>query len=152
MAEAFAALGIAANIAQFICYGLQLVTKGKQAYDSLHGAPDEYRELEIIIQDAKNLAKELKMDSSPYSSSAPRLPSDQKAIRQLAAECQPLADTLLRILEDLKVSKDARFRGIDTVKQTVRSAMKKKDIQELKQRLLDLDKRLRLRTWSMLQK
>jgi len=147
MAEAFAALSIAANIAQFVGYGLQLFSDGKEAYNSLHGAKDEHHELEVVITDIKSLCEEVK--DNPVR---PEISSDEKAFRQLALECGPLADKLRAILDDLKVSKDARFRLPETVRQTIKSSAKKKDIQRLQKRLLDIDVRLRARALEMLQK
>jgi hypothetical protein len=152
MAEAFAVLGIAANIAQFVGYVIQLISEGKEIYDSLHGARDEHHELEIIIKEITKLSEELQT-IIPQPGISTRLPSgDEKAIWLLAEECKPLADQLLHILNDLKVPTDRRFRGLETVRQTFRSAKKRKEIEELKRRLLDIDKRLRVRAFNMLQK
>ncbi|OCL06719.1 hypothetical protein AOQ84DRAFT_410266 [Glonium stellatum] len=41
MAEAFVAFGVAANVAQFIGYGLQLISQGKEIYGSFHGTRQE---------------------------------------------------------------------------------------------------------------
>jgi hypothetical protein len=151
MAEAFAVLGIAANIAQFVGYVIQLISEGKEIYESLHGARDEHHELEIIKEITK-LSEELQT-IIPQPGISTRLPSgDEKAIWRLAEECKPLADQLLHILNDLKVPTDRRFRWLETVRQTFRSAKKGKEIEELKRRLLDIDKRLRVRAFNMLQK
>ncbi|PMD63535.1 uncharacterized protein K444DRAFT_626616 [Hyaloscypha bicolor E] len=144
MAEPFTVLSIAANIAQFLGYGLQLLSDGKEMYNSLHGALDEYHELEAIIEDIRNISNETKHLSGHSIG--------ENTIRKLAAECMPLAEKLLGILNDLKVPNDARFRGLKTLHQTFRSAGKKKEIQILKHRLMDLDMRLRTRTSWMLQR
>lgn len=144
MAEPFAVLSIAANIAQFLGYGLQLLSDGKERYNSLHGALDEYHELEAIIEDIRNISDETKQLSGHSV--------DENTVRKLAAECTPLAEKLLGILNDLKVPNETRFRGLKTLHQTFRSAGKKKEIQILKHRLIDLDMRLRTRTSRMLQR
>ncbi|KAH8745708.1 hypothetical protein BGZ57DRAFT_936187 [Hyaloscypha finlandica] len=133
MAEPFTVLSIAANIAQFLGYGLQLLSDGKEMYNSLHGALDEYHELEAIIEDIRNISNKTKQLSEHLMG--------EDTIRKLAVECMPLAEKLLGILNDLKVPNDARFRGLKTLHQTFRSAGKKKEIQMLKHRLMDLDMR-----------
>jgi hypothetical protein len=147
MAEAFVALSIAANIAQFVDYARKLISSGKEIYNSVDGARDEHQALRIIVEDIKNLSDE----ATPADSNSQLLP-DETALRKLAAECEPLADTLLALLKDLEVPSDARFRGLHTVRQTIRSAAKKKDIQDLQRRLADIDVRLRERASRMLQK
>jgi hypothetical protein len=152
MAEAFVVIGLAANIAQFLGYGIQLISGGKEIYYSLHGARDKDRELEIVIEDIKNLSDEV-IQTIPQPGVCTRPPSsDERAIRQLGEECKPLADKLLRILNDLKVSKDARFRGLEAVWQTFRNAGKRKDIEELRHRLLDIGLRLKAGASNMLHK
>ncbi|PMD42737.1 hypothetical protein L207DRAFT_553693 [Hyaloscypha variabilis F] len=149
MAEAFAALGIAANIAQFTDYARQLISGGKEIYNSLDGARDEHKALKVIIDDIKNLDHDCQpviAKSSPQSSSA-----DEIAFRKLAAECEPLADKLLAILNDLEVPNNARFRGLQTVRQTIRGAARRRDIQELLRRITDIDMRLRYRVTRVLE-
>lgn len=145
MAEAFAALGIAANIAQFLDYARILVSGGKEIYNSLSGARDEHQALKLIIDDIRGLH----LDNAPQGVGTNS--RDEIAFRKLAAECEPLADKLLDILKDLEVPSDARFRGLQTVRQTVRGAAKKKDIQDLQRRLADIDVRLRARASRILQ-
>jgi hypothetical protein len=148
MAEAFAALSIAANVAQFLEYARQLVSGGKEIYNSLNGVRDEHQALKIIIEDVKNLADE-SQPGNPKSSSQPS--NDEIGFRKLAAECEPLADKLLAILKDLEVPSDARFRGFQTVRQTFRGAAKKNDIQYLHRRLADIDERFRERARRILE-
>jgi hypothetical protein len=63
-----------------------------------------------------------------------------------------LADKLLAILKDLEVASDARFRGLQTMRQTIRGAAKKKDIQDLQRRLAAIDVKLREGAATILQK
>lgn len=147
MAEAFAALSIAANIAQLVDYARQFVSGGKEIYNSLDGARNEHQALKIVIEDIKNLSEELQPAQINYRPSV-----DEIAFRKLAAECGPLADQLLATLKDLEVAKDARFRGLQTIRQIIRSASKKKDIEELQHRVTSIDVRLRERASKMLQK
>lgn len=152
MAEAFLALGVAANIAQFISYGIKLLAEGKEAYGSIRGQQDEHHELETIIADIKGLSDEVASVSLQTRVATIPLSSDERIIVQLVTECQPLADKLQRLLDDLKVSKGARLRGLQTSWQTLKGGWKKSDIQDLRRRLLDIDERLRFRVSNMLQK
>ncbi|KUJ09979.1 uncharacterized protein LY89DRAFT_689860 [Mollisia scopiformis] len=146
MAEAFAALNIAANIAQFVDYAKQLISSSKEIYSSLDGARDEYKALKVIIEDIKTANDELHPRSSPSPS------TDEVRFRKLAAECEPLADKLLAILKDLEVASDARFRRLQTMRQTIRGAAKKKDVQDLQRRLVAIDVKLHEAATILLQK
>lgn len=147
MAEAFAALSIAANIAQFVDYAKQLILSGKEIYNSLDGARDEHQALKVIIENIKNDTDEFQ-PASPSSHPS----NDEVRFRKLAAECEPVADKLLAILKDLEVPSGVRFRGLQTMRQTFRSAAKKKDIQDLQRRLTTIDVQLRDGAARMLQK
>jgi hypothetical protein len=148
MAEALAALGLVANIFQVVGFGLELTATGKEIYSSFHGASDENHTLEVIIQDIQNNTRQIQdaLKSSHNLSS-----SDEKAILALAAEASPLSARILRMLNDLKVSKDARFRGLEAAKKAVRSAAKRKDIQDLQRQLQGLDTRLKRNLLQLLQ-
>jgi hypothetical protein len=148
MAEAFSILGIAANIAQYLDYARKLVSGGIEMYKSASGARDEHQALKLIVDDiiSLHLCNEYRpADTGPQAS------IDEIAFRKLAVECEPLADKLLAILRDLEVPSGGRFRGLQTVRQTLRGASKKKDILDLQRRLADIDVRLRARASRMLQ-
>lgn len=146
MAEAFVALIIAVNIAQFVDCAKLLIASGLEIYNSSEGVQDEHQALEAIIEDTKNLIDETK----PTKSSS-RTSIEVKALQKLGAECVAVADKLLGVLKDLEVPKDARFRALRNVRQTFRGAAKK-DIQELQRRLGNIDARLRDRASRKLQK
>jgi hypothetical protein len=147
MAEAFAALSIAANIAQFVDYAKQLILSGKEIYNSLDGARDEHQALKVITENIKNATDEFQSASCSSNPS-----NDEVRFRKLAAECEPVADKLLAILKDLEVRSGVRFRGLQTIRQTFRGAGKKKDIQDLQRRLTTIDVQLRDGAARMLQK
>lgn len=146
MAEAFAALSIAANIAQFVVYAKQLISGGKEIYSSLDGAQNEHEALKAMIEDIRHISDDADLLPPPTLASP-----DEKRLLILAAQCEPVADELMGILKDLEVPHDARFRGLQSVRQTIRSSMKKKTIQDLQRRLEDIDGHLRYRTLRMLQ-
>ncbi|KAF2122065.1 hypothetical protein BDV96DRAFT_136942 [Lophiotrema nucula] len=158
MAEALAGLGLAANIAQFVGLSMQLLLQGKEIYDSISGTREEYDELELMVTQTQSLIEDIIQADQDVQNAAntltarTQLPSRlEREIRQLATQCHPILDRLLGMLSDLKIPKDARFRTWQAVKQTFRHAGKKKDLQELKERLFDLDLQLRNRISLLLQ-
>lgn len=138
MAEAFVALSIAANIAQCVDFARQLILGGKEIYNALDGRRDECQALKVIIEDIKSANDESRPASSNANSS-----TDQVRFCKLAAECEPLADKLLAILKDLKVSSDTRFSRLQTMRQMIRAAAKRKDILDSQRRLAAIDVKLR---------
>lgn len=150
MAESFAILGLAANTAQFLGLALQLISEGRKVYISVDGVRKDHNEVRIIATEVQRFVNEIEITVGPQR---PLESEDEKAIRALAKACKPLAEQLLRILGDLTVSGSSRFyRKVETVRQTVRSAWKSKDIQELRRRLLDLDRQLSDRIFRVLNK
>jgi hypothetical protein len=57
MAEAFAAVGAAANIVQLTQYGVTLITEAREYYEFASGAKGENIELEKVIWHIKDLTE-----------------------------------------------------------------------------------------------
>ncbi|KAF2868732.1 hypothetical protein BDV95DRAFT_549072 [Massariosphaeria phaeospora] len=150
MAEAIAVLGIAANVSRFISYGSQLLTQGYEVYSSLDGASDKLRGLELISNDIKNISEEVL--AMTISSKWQQFSEDVQALQTLAEECRTVAKRMLQCLEDLKVPTDSRFRRLMSMLQTLRAGSKAKELEDLQQRLVGLDQRMRYRLNSMFQK
>jgi hypothetical protein len=134
MAEAFAAIGIAASIAKLTEYGVTLIAEAQEFYESASVAREENIELEEVIRYIKNLSEDISA-ASPLASSAGPLSSNERALIKLAKDSKSLCNQLIEILQDLKVGDEARFRKLACLRQAMRSARKKKDIEKLEARL-----------------
>ncbi|KAI1327457.1 hypothetical protein F5Y16DRAFT_372069 [Xylariaceae sp. FL0255] len=118
--EALAALGVAANICQFLEYGLELICKAK-----------DLRELGAVNPSLQTDAERLRDLSSALDPQ--RIPPHAGDISQLARECARVSEALISELSKLKPSDPTSKR--QRLKSLVKSELKKPRLQELESRL-----------------
>ncbi|KAI0002637.1 hypothetical protein F4779DRAFT_622212 [Xylariaceae sp. FL0662B] len=121
--EAVAAFGLAANICQFVDYGLKILAEAKRLRNSGSSNP----ELERNARHMKRLAS--KLDSRQMSSS---LLSEEDALDAIAAECLSLSNDILTILETLKSTSKSK---ISSVFLALRNERRKKEVCALEEKL-----------------
>jgi len=130
MAEAVAALGLAANILQVTDYGIQFVSIAWKVWRSGHEGVDAIATLHTLSQDLKNVTVQLQADST--SSQTDRLAASDRGIFEAAVECgkaaQEILDSLDRILPPSSRKRDA-------AKNAFRLVWKEGDIKALQARL-----------------
>lgn len=93
--EGLAAVSLAGNILQFIHTTRQLVSVGREVFDS--GTKNEYIELEFVAKEIRSQANRLKSSIQHETASA------ENSLQSLAVKCQDVADQLLDMLAKLKV-------------------------------------------------
>ena len=140
MAEAFGIIGLAANIAQFVDYGIKIVSAGKEVYESAHGMTQEMKELDSIVGDIRSTSQDV-LNNTPSI----KISEDELAIQRLAKECETLARELRSVLDKLTIREDARLRTLESGRVAIQGLLKRREVQNLKNRLQDLDRRLRNR-------
>jgi hypothetical protein len=140
--DPWTALGIAANILQFVDVGCKICSGAKEVYESPDGAKNETAELKLVVSDIQ--AHNARLNSTTLS-------NDEKALKALAARSLELAEKLEKILAKLTVREDARFRVVESARVSISAVRKSKDIASLKQRLLDLQSHLQQRLAVILQ-
>jgi hypothetical protein len=102
MAEAFALIGLAANIAQFVEYSMVLISKVKDIYRSAEGAGKENLEIEMVVQGVSNFGANIAA-AAHQAGSRTKLSEDEKAIHDLAGSSKDIADRLLMSIRALKL-------------------------------------------------
>ena len=95
--ESLAALGLAANIVQFVEFGSKLFSESRALYKASDKPVEESVELEIISKALKSLSDDL--GAIPSSTT----PQPQAELLPLAKRCQTIADELLVALNELHV-------------------------------------------------
>lgn len=121
MAEALAALGLAANIIQFVDFGVRLFSSSRELYKSAEGALKENVELGEITSNIRLVAQSITNST---------IGVDEPALREVAGTCLRLADELLATLHGLKVD-GQKHRQAETLRKSlkgIRSRHKVKDI------------------------
>ncbi|KAL1849363.1 hypothetical protein Daus18300_013294 [Diaporthe australafricana] len=139
MAEAWAIVGVAVNIATIIDLGFKLVSSGIAAHESIHGTTREIETLNILLDEIENtndLLQATKSFTDGLSCGEPRF-------RSLAKECDKLVKELRHILAKLRIREEALSRTIESGRVAIQSWWKRKDIAAMKDRLLEVEARLK---------
>lgn len=141
MAEVFALVGLAANIAQFVEYSMVLISKVKEIYRSAEGAGKENLEIEMVVRDISNLGANI---AAAAHQAGPRtkLSEDEKAIHDLAGSSKDIADRLLMSIRALKIGDDSHHRKLMSLRLAFRSIQKRKEVEELEKRLRRVQEQL----------
>ena len=100
MAEAVAALGVAANVVQFIDFSGKILSEGYKLHKSKKTSPSKNEELENIALDLQKLRGELQ--SQEAETAQVPTPNDIQ-LQRLAGQCRGVCQELLEALEALKV-------------------------------------------------
>lgn len=139
MAEAWAIVGVAVNIATIIDLGFKLVSAGISAHESIHGTTREIETLNILLDDIHSTNARLQATQSCTDEMSSREPR----FRSLAKECDKLVRELRHILAKLIIREEATSRTIESGRVAIQSWWKRKDIAAMKDRLLEVEARLK---------
>jgi len=99
--ESLAAIGLAANVLQFVQIAKHLVSTGREIFDS--GAKNDYIELELISKEVRSRADRLIQQASLKNTLGG---NDKDSFEALAIKCKEIADELLGILDTLKLDSE----------------------------------------------
>lgn len=126
--ESLAALGLAANIVQFVHFGATLLSETSELYHSATGASIGNAELESITKNVQKLSEGLEASPHDLGSS-----EQENTLRNLSNQCKRVSAELLAVLEELRVM--GQHRRWQSFKQAVKGIRSKKKIDELDQRV-----------------
>ena len=149
MAEAFAIIGLAANVAQFLEYCILFVSTTKNAYSSTRTAEGSNPERAVVAAEIKKHC--WRITCFPTSSHANHS-QDELSIGKIAEQCQSLADELLAVLDSLKPRPSPKFRSMEAIRVGLATLGKNKKIQELEERLNRLYRSLESSVGNVLQR
>ncbi|KAE9379481.1 hypothetical protein N431DRAFT_451335 [Stipitochalara longipes BDJ] len=135
--DPLSALSVAANIVQFVFYGINVVSKGNQLYKAGDGALIENAELEeatIRLQQLSKTFQESLDQSLPQSSSA----QSEQALQKICEECKAVSQELIEKLEKLKVPNGHPHKKWKSFRQALKYVWTKEKFEEVAQRLAHL--------------
>lgn len=106
--EPLTALSVASSVIQFVDFGSKLLANGRQLYRSAEGVLTENVDLELVASDLHNLTMGLKRKLPKNRAlgrpgKARQLNDDDEALDRLCERCVEIAETLMKLLEKLKV-------------------------------------------------
>ncbi|CAM1508424.1 Fc.00g052720.m01.CDS01 [Cosmosporella sp. VM-42] len=136
--ETLSAIGLAANVLQFLDYGWKLLSESREIFHSASGVTAENAGLETIAASLSILSDKLTIPSV-YSSTGRRL--DEEAIRKIAVSSKAIADELLSSIRALK-RPNGRHRRWASVRQALEGIWNKDKIDQLATRLKDMRSQL----------
>jgi hypothetical protein len=123
--DALAAIGLSANIVQFVDCGIRWVSDTIELYNSANGALEENVELERVVEDLRALIRKIKAGS--------QFAGDRK-LQSLLVICSGLADDLMALLLSLKID-GSKNHKLEIVKKSIKTFRRKGQIKEIEQRL-----------------
>ena len=128
MAEAVAALGVAANVVQFIDFSGKILSEGYRLHKSKRVSSSKNEELENIALDLEKLRDELQ--SQEDETAQVPTPNDIQ-LHRLAEQCRDICLELLGALEALKViDKPGKWKSFRAALKTVWAESKIKSLQD----------------------
>ncbi|KAK8123134.1 hypothetical protein PG984_011804 [Apiospora sp. TS-2023a] len=100
--EPLTALGIAANIAQFLGYGTKLIATAREVHRSTEGLTQQIATLETVYGELSTVSSTFKLSSQPPGKLGWDAVAYEKSIQDIARVCQDDCDTLLELTKQLK--------------------------------------------------
>ena len=129
--DPFSALGVAANICQFVDYGYKVVSGAFELYHSIDGTLPANKILETIAEDFANLCTEL--DQESLDSIRGSTTESEAALLRLARACKVTGQELLSVLEDLKLK--SRHKKLESAWVAVKSRYKANQLKDYERTL-----------------
>lgn len=127
------ALGLAANIVQFIDFTRSLLSDAKEIYHSTTGTTAEYANLEEIAEQLSFFGAKLESSRSS-TDNAPSQGTVGAQIGQIAMSCKSIADEILDCLQPLKAQDSGRKKWKSFL-HALQSLWKRERIRRLQERL-----------------
>lgn len=146
--DALSALGVAANIAQFLGYGMKLLTITNEIYESAQGFTHKVETVEAIYGKLKHLSSKLKLSSQPPDTTNENIAAYEQAIQDIGRVCQDDCGKLLELTEQLKRG-NGRSKRYRSFKKALKLMWKGDEIRELEQRLQHIQQTLILHVCSI---
>jgi hypothetical protein len=103
--EALVAVGLAANIVQFVSFAREVISAGREISHNVEGALVENLEIEETARNLRGLSVKLQAPPSPKVRKASRRASssdEEEKLRELCIGCHQVADLLVKKLDVLK--------------------------------------------------
>jgi len=130
--DALAALGLAANICQFVGFAVNLVNGTSQIYASTSGASEHVQSLQTLYERLRGLNNGL---SSYPSTRGTSTSQHSAALGELAGTCREDCGQLLQITSRLSVKTTGKARLWECFGKAMLEVWKKDDIDRLRKRI-----------------
>ncbi|KAK2809166.1 hypothetical protein FQN50_004001 [Emmonsiellopsis sp. PD_5] len=116
--DPFTALGLAANVIQFVDFAWKLLTETREIGKSIDGYSEENRSLATIISD-------ITLSDAAIAT----ITTDDPGLQQIIRQCQTLSTKLMDVLEKLRV--DQSQSGWSNFKTALKGVWNKREIESV---------------------
>ncbi|KAH7364678.1 hypothetical protein BKA65DRAFT_491856 [Rhexocercosporidium sp. MPI-PUGE-AT-0058] len=137
--EGLAALSVAASVAQFVQFGVSLVSKTSEIYKSTRGTTVQYAELETATKRLVSLNKQLE---GPQRVTKDRAGHVSQALEDIRIDCVGASTDLLARLESLKINEDHKHRHWKSFRQALKAVCSRGEIEAMAKKLRTHQKEL----------
>jgi hypothetical protein len=127
MLDPLTALSVAGTIVQFVDFGIKLVSKSNELYNSTNGTSIGNAELEVIAEDLQELT--CRLQQVPDSGTA-----EDEALHKLAEQCAAVAKEFLLVLKEHKVQGTTERRW-KSARQAMKGLMSRDEVDKVVLRL-----------------
>lgn len=146
--EAIAAVGLAANVLQFVDYVHALVSDANQAYRSVSGSSTKSLELKLVAESLNDLSEKLILAERNASDASATLGTTGK-ICNIATSIQAISRELLAVLEQLRI-RDGSHRKWRTFRHALDSIWQRSKISAMQSQLGELRSQLSIHVVSQI--
>ncbi|KAK7976616.1 hypothetical protein PG989_015079 [Apiospora arundinis] len=146
--EPLTALGLAANVAQFLGYGTKLIATAKEVHSSSEGVTQQISTLDTLYGKLGTLSSVLRLPSQPPGKMGWDAVTYETAIQDIARVCQDDCNKLLELTKQLKRG-DGHSTRFSSLKIALKTMRKSNQINELEQRLHRTQQTLTLQICSL---
>ncbi|KAL9108602.1 MAG: hypothetical protein Q9227_006688 [Pyrenula ochraceoflavens] len=130
--DALAALSLATAAVQFLEFGIKIISKSKEIYESADGLSADQVEQAAVSTRLLDLTKEL-LQAQHASAKAKKLSKAEESLRSIVGECATLADDFQGTLESVKIT--GRHRRWKSFRQALKSVWTKDGLEKRVRRL-----------------
>jgi len=137
--DPLSALGLAANVLQFVQFAFGLLTNAQRIHLSGPGPSDEEQRVEGIHARLLDFSALLQGRQQSHNENEAIFPSSKYilALAKLVEECQGHCEKLLEITRKLQVKDGTKARRWKSFEKALYETRKKEDIESLKSRIRD---------------
>lgn len=146
MLDPLTALGLVSNIAQLVDFGMTLVSDAREISEL--GSTSEHEHIRTIVNDMGKLSAIITKKNGTTSSASAN--KEEVDLHKLGQSSCNVANELAALLDGLEIQGQPRKRKRDLVRQSIKTAFEKEDVQRLQRRLDRLQQLISLRVTIMM--
>ncbi|KAH7169962.1 hypothetical protein EDB81DRAFT_150316 [Dactylonectria macrodidyma] len=137
--ESLAALGLAANVLQFVQLAAGLLNSTRTIYNSASGVSEEAEGLEEIYTKLSQISQDIKTGIEG-GEGVTRLSAGRTNLGTIAGQCKIECDHLVDIVGKLKVKESSKHRFWNSLRSALGEFMKRDEIAKMKERIDSYEK------------